>query len=179
MTGNAYCNMVEDGKVTPYNCELSDDATEITITAPETYEKGGKSYTFSSWDGCSESNEKKSICKVNMEKNEPKKIKASYKVFNSESSISSKPSVTPETCENPTKEILKFGDTDPNDNYNNDNPYDDGDYYVCTTETKEVPKKITLKSEYSGDGDFFIHLHWSLVQISQIVLYHLIENLLA
>lgn len=74
-----HCNMTED-EITPYDCELPDDATETVIVAPKTYEKDDQTYIFQFWDGCSESNEDMKVCKVKIEKN--KKIKANFSSAN-------------------------------------------------------------------------------------------------
>ncbi len=41
MTGEPQCDSTKLGKTTPYDCELPNDATETTITAPEDVEING------------------------------------------------------------------------------------------------------------------------------------------
>lgn len=87
MKGKPWCDAEKLGKTTPYDCEVPDYTTETVIIAPGTFEKDEKTYTFSTWEGCSESNADWSICKVNIEKKGNKKIKAHFSPANSSGSI--------------------------------------------------------------------------------------------
>jgi hypothetical protein len=65
-------------KLTPFNCELPENKNEATITAPEETIKDGKTYSFQSWDGCSEGNVDWKICKKVLISAKAEKITATY-----------------------------------------------------------------------------------------------------
>lgn len=67
IAGNPACDSVTLSQKTPYNCEIDFEISETILTAPADAEIDGKKYTFSTWDGCSESNPDKKICKVKLE----------------------------------------------------------------------------------------------------------------
>ena len=78
MAGAPYCDAAKANTATPYACELEKDQTQTTITAPAEATYEGKTYTFTSWDGCSEGNEDWKICKVNIDGVTTKNIVATY-----------------------------------------------------------------------------------------------------
>jgi hypothetical protein len=76
--GSPYCDSRELQKQTPYDCELSSDQHETVLTAPAEAVANGETYVFETWDGCSESNEDKKICKIRISQGETKTAKVSY-----------------------------------------------------------------------------------------------------
>lgn len=95
MTGGSECDSSKMNKTTPYECEIV-NIKETTIVAPEEVEINGEKFKFTTWDGCSESNDDKNICKITMSPYENKKIKANYeKLVNNNSSSSPNSSTNP------------------------------------------------------------------------------------
>lgn len=80
MIGTPYCGSQVLNKQTPYSCELMDGQNETLIIAPKETIIASKSYTFKTWDGCSESNPEKNICKVAFSNKNPKSITAQYEI---------------------------------------------------------------------------------------------------
>jgi hypothetical protein len=78
MNGSPYCDSNKLQKLTPYGCDLPHGKTETVITAPAQTVHNNKTYIFQTWDGCSESNVDKRICKVEMNGVSSKNIVASY-----------------------------------------------------------------------------------------------------
>ena len=64
---------------TPFSCsKIEGKNASITIVAPSVATVDGKKLIFKSWDGCSASNDNQKICRVDIDQNDSKKIKANY-----------------------------------------------------------------------------------------------------
>lgn len=70
----------ESENLTPFACSMSSEAIETTLIAPQQADIDGKAYTFTTWDGCSESNPDKKICKVKVDKDAAKTATAVYEL---------------------------------------------------------------------------------------------------
>jgi hypothetical protein len=107
MAGSPYCDGAQSNKTTPYACELQKDQSETTITAPAEAAHEGKTYTFKSWDGCSEGNADWKICKVKIDGVSSKNIVATYELKVAAQPQPQKPApkpVTPNKAPTCTKE---------------------------------------------------------------------------
>lgn len=72
------CDSAQLKKVTPYECTLQEGHLETVITAPAQTTSNGTVYNFKTWDGCSESNSDKKICRVKLKLDKISSLKATY-----------------------------------------------------------------------------------------------------
>lgn len=91
MESSQYCDSDKIHKTTPYTCSIPEQEKDITVTAPSQFSKEGKNYVFRTWDGCSESNTSKNICKVKLDSDKSKEIKATYDEITNQKNTSSGP----------------------------------------------------------------------------------------
>lgn len=77
VAGDPVCDSKKLAKVTPYGCPEAESQT-TTLTAQENVTVNGQAYKFKTWDGCSEGNADKKICKVKVDSGKLKTAKASY-----------------------------------------------------------------------------------------------------
>lgn len=134
MKGEPYCDATKLGKQTPYECELPAGVKETKITAPSEVQVGGQTYIFETWNGCSESNIDKKICKKTIiDNSSSQEIKAIYSKKTASTASQNKPNETQsdEPCSNPGN---------------------DGTYYYCTIQVTEVPKKILISHKIIGQA---------------------------
>lgn len=75
------CDGTQLNKPTPYTCSKTNQNLSTVITAPATAIISGKTYMFSTWDGCSESNANRAICKVNVDNGKVGKLMATYELY--------------------------------------------------------------------------------------------------
>lgn len=77
VAGNPQCDSKKLKKTTPYECSAG-AAFTTTVTAQDKVTVNGQSYTFKTWDGCSEGNTDKKICKSKVKLGEVRTVKVSY-----------------------------------------------------------------------------------------------------
>lgn len=94
ITGQPTCDGSKLHKITPYKCSVL-DKINTTLTAPDVVFSGDKVYHFKTWDGCSESNADKKICKMEVTSGKSKTAKASYVVEDGVNTQASKAGVNP------------------------------------------------------------------------------------
>lgn len=104
MSGSPYCGSAELNKVTPYDCELKENQNETVITAPAEATIEGKMYVFQTWDGCSEGNEDRKVCKAKLDLESVTIISAFYEVVNK--NTNNKAVTSKITCPAPEKFII-------------------------------------------------------------------------
>lgn len=90
MQADQFCDSERIHKTTPYTCSIPEQSKDVSITAPDKLSKDGRNYTFRTWDGCSESNASKNICKITLDSDTQKTIKATYDEVNSQKSVTPK-----------------------------------------------------------------------------------------
>ncbi len=78
VTGNPLCDSQKLKKLTPYDCTQNNTGITTVLTAQATVTINGQNYSFKTWDGCSESNADKKICKVKVGQGKTKTAKVSY-----------------------------------------------------------------------------------------------------
>lgn len=131
MSGNPYCDGVEQKTKTPYECDLKEGESETVMIAPATATIDNKQYVFRTWDGCSESNVDKKVCRVKAEVNKSHVIKAHYDV----AALSS------------TNPVATTRNTVPCSK-------DEGDaiYRTCAIVETEVPKSLQITPIYQDSS---------------------------
>ncbi len=77
VAGTPHCDSKKVGKNTPYDC-LVGTAFTTTLTAQDKLTINGQGYAFKTWDGCSEANANKKICKVKVKLGQVVTAKVSY-----------------------------------------------------------------------------------------------------
>lgn len=129
IAGSPLCDSQKLKKVTPYGCSEAEGQT-TTLTAQETVNVNGKSYKFKTWDGCSESNKDKKICKVKVDRGKLKTAKASYELTSSTSTQQAKTPAAPN--QDPVCAAKDSSDTN---------------YASCKLVITNVPAKVTFKGD--------------------------------
>lgn len=133
MAGSPHCDGQALEQVTPYTCTLPDEDGETVVTAPKEIQHEGQKYVFVTWDGCSEGNIDKSICKLKFEKNKSYNLKATY-----EPAVAAAPKAAPKPaasvpCTKPTAE--KRASTD---------------VWACSFQVSKVPQHIVYDDIFLG-----------------------------
>jgi len=132
MNGIPHCDSASLNKQTPYMCALPDDKGETVVTAPKETEQDGKKYRFVTWDGCSEGNVDKSICKLKFEKHQSYSLKATYEIA-PVATAPATPTAPVNPCANPAVEKIS-----------------NVDHRVCSLQVSKVPQEIVFDEVYLG-----------------------------
>jgi hypothetical protein len=141
MQGSPDCDSQKLQKQTPYDCTLPAGHSETIITAPDQVSQHGKAYVFQSWDGCSESNSDKKICKIKLKAGDKKTAKATYELAKSATAGAPTPNPTPST--NPPQPGVSSLHCTPRDYANNQ-------WATCGF-TPETNVKLKINMTYAPD----------------------------
>lgn len=135
MSGAPHCDSTELDTQTPYTCALPDEQGETVVTAPKEIQHEGQKYVFVTWDGCSEGNADKSICKLKFEKDQSYSLKATYEIapVAAAAKPAPKPAAPVDPCANPAVEKI-----------------DGADHRVCSLQVGKVPQEIVYDQMYLG-----------------------------
>ena len=106
MDGSPYCSTGQLNKSTPYDCILTNNETETVITAPAEAFVSGQNYTFKTWEGCSESNSDKKICKIIFNQGDAKNLKAIFEKTTESQSLGAGDIHAPGSCRVASKYII-------------------------------------------------------------------------
>ncbi len=139
------CDSEKLQQITPYTCAKVGAFTAV-VNAPGSVSVNGTTYHFKTWDGCSESNEDKKICKVVISEKETKIIKAVYEIKTGQQSVTTSKTIGKndtvcKTSSAPTQ-TLGFG-KGPGSAYSSSTGKD----MICTMKFEDIPAGGILQSE--------------------------------
>jgi hypothetical protein len=148
VAGSPACDSKKFSKTTPYQCAAGMSFT-TTLTAQDTVSVNGQTYVFKTWDGCSESNADKKICKVKVKIGVHANAKATY-----EPKASSSATSTLIGCPAPSKYVIigpqSFVPEKPEKLllYNSSRNFQKPTYaqFVSGNTCKEIPLNVPLQA---------------------------------
>lgn len=142
MAGQPLCDAAMLHKITNYSCANGSNDLKTTIIAPTQVTLNGKTYSFTNWDGCSESNVNKNVCKTNVMANSTHTIKATYSL----SPIATSPtSIAPKTPSSPSQPAKPPVSDCPNTS-------NSLGIVTCKTTVFQVPFGFVLTISYPQDS---------------------------
>lgn len=143
VTGKTQCDSSKLSKTTPYTCIAPNQSIDTVLTVPNVVTLNGQSYQFKTWDGCSESNADKKICRVRVNSGKLKTVKASY----GKAAVASQTSASKATTSSTSNSQKSF----------NCSNSDNGGYATCTLSGVSAPTKFIVPIDVTASCDTRIY----------------------